>query len=350
MSNPKRFAKLPLLIAAILLCAAASPYAIAQPPANDACADAVGPLAVGSVTSGSTTNATLDEPPDIDCGTSVTAPGVWYTVTGTGNTMTASTCNDGNPATGSTNYDSKISIYCADCEDLECVGGVDDTSGCSGFSTSFSWPTQAGRDYQVLVHGFASGTGDFDLAILDDGVPSTGANDCDGVPEDFDLCPGTEIPESVPTSGELDEDRFALVTDDGVFDTGDDDDDDDDDDDNDDDVVVSFSTQDTAGCSCEQIVDALGLDGDDDDDDDDDGGGNLEHGCSISVMEEWVAFVDEGFCADCVAAHGTPGCRHDGCQDVVCAVDPFCCNVFWDGLCVLEARDLCVPGLCFEAP
>ena len=301
---------------------------------NDVCEDSIGPLAVGSVTSGSTTGATLDEPPDIDFGTAVTAPGVWYTVTGTGNTMTASTCNDGNPATGGANYDSKISVYYADCENPECIGGQDDDLGnCSGFSTNFSWPTQAGKDYQVLVHGFGSATGDFDLAILDDGVPSTGANDCDGVPEEFDFCPDTEIPESVPTSGELGDNRFALVTEDGDFDTGDDDDD------------VSFSIEDTAGCSCEQIVDALGLDGDDDDD-----GGHLEHGCSIGVMEDWLALLDGLSCGDCVEPHAGIGCETAECQAAICIIDPYCCDVAWDSICAGEAFDLCVPDICIALP
>ena len=36
-----------------------------------------------------------------------------------------------------------------------------------------------GNTYNVLVYGFGSQTGDFELAILDDGVPAEGANDCD---------------------------------------------------------------------------------------------------------------------------------------------------------------------------
>ena len=121
-----------------------------QAAANDDCEDAIGPLAVGSVTSGTTTTASVDEPPDIDCGTAVTAPGVWYSVVGIGNTMTASTCNDSDPSTGSANYDTKISVYCADCDVKECVGGQDDNfgAGCAGFSTSFSFPHPGGSDLQ----------------------------------------------------------------------------------------------------------------------------------------------------------------------------------------------------------
>ena len=39
----------------------------------------------------------------------------------------------------------------------------------------------------------------------------------------------------------------------------------------------SYSTEDTGGCSCEQIIDALGL-----------GKGHLKHGCSNGAMSTWV--------------------------------------------------------------
>jgi hypothetical protein len=54
------------------------------------------------------------------------------------------------------------------------------------------------------------------------------------------------------------------------------------------------------------------------------------------------------------AAAGTPGCVHsmcaegaalssacDPCVQTVCSVDPFCCNVAWDGICVFEVRFIC---------
>ena len=184
------------------------------PPPNDECEDAIGPLAVPSTTGGSTVWATFDGYPD--CGTTITAPGVWYSVTGTGNTMTASTCNQAD-------YDTKISVYCGECvsdccfshpatgcddaaceasvcsydsyccafewdsfcadeaatdpncscgavgEAMTCVVGDDDTTGC-GLTTEVSWCSQPGVEYLILVHGFSSETGDFDLSISDDGI------------------------------------------------------------------------------------------------------------------------------------------------------------------------------------
>jgi hypothetical protein len=91
--------------------------------------------------------------------------------------------------------------------------------------------------------------------------------DCDGVLDSADVCAGTIIPEGVPTK-RLGVNRFALTDDDGDFDTttprgrG---------------PEKSFTIEETAGCSCEQIIDELGL-----------GAGHTTFGCSISAMEEWV--------------------------------------------------------------
>ena len=88
-------------------------------PTNDLCDDAIA-VAVPSTTSGSTAFTTIEDNVTDGCGTTITAPGVWYSVTGTGNTMTANTCL--NPQ-----YDTKLSVYCGDCADLTCIGGNDDS-------------------------------------------------------------------------------------------------------------------------------------------------------------------------------------------------------------------------------
>ncbi|MCB1037210.1 MAG: hypothetical protein KDD47_25500, partial [Acidobacteria bacterium] len=42
----------------------------------------------------------------------------------------------------------------------------------------------------------------------------------------------------------------------------------------------SFTIEDTAGCSCEQIIEVLGL-----------GNGHRQHGCSLGAMQRWVRLV-----------------------------------------------------------
>ena len=93
--------------------------------------------------------------------------------------------------------------------------------------------------------------------------------DGDGVNDDADVCPGTVIPEML--QGDLGTNRFALINGDFDFDTtapngkG---------------PGRSYSTLDTAGCSCTQIIDAQGL-----------GNGHKKFGCSIGAMDNWKKLV-----------------------------------------------------------
>ena len=96
-------------------------------------------------------------------------------------------------------------------------------------------------------------------------------SDEDGIPDDVDLCPGTQIPESVPTI-ELKPNRWALVNGDMYFDT----------------LVKgqgnnpnrTYSLLDTNGCSAEQIIDILEL-----------GNGHTQFGLSSSAIEEFISFI-----------------------------------------------------------
>ena len=38
-----------------------------------------------------------------------------------------------------------------------------------------------------------------------------------------------------------------------------------------------------------------------------------------------------------VGGNGTPGCDDADCCESVCAIDPFCCDTSWDGICADEA-------------
>jgi len=135
-----------------------------------------------------------------------------------------------------------------------------------------------------LVRGVEYGRGDSDAAedfFYDATTPLRSSDhdglllrifadsDGDGVADQDDACPGTVVPEGVPTAA-LGVNRYALVDGDRIFDTasppgkgkgpGD-----------------VFSLDDTAGCSCEQIITALGL-----------GEGHTKFGCSVGVMRDWI--------------------------------------------------------------
>ena len=70
-------------------------------------------------------------------------------------------------------------------------------------------------------------------------------------------------------------------------------------------------------------------------------------------MEEscWNCPMDCGPCeeGDCCQEHEFPGCADPDVMWCVCEMDPFCCEVMWDGLCVDEAQQCgaqcgCVPN------
>jgi len=92
--------------------------------------------------------------------------------------------------------------------------------------------------------------------------------DGDGVLDGSDACPGTTIPEAAPTVRLLPW-HFALVDGDGTFDVG-----------QPDSGAIEpgdVTVAQTAGCSCEQIVAALGL-----------GNGPLRFGCPRGVLNDWI--------------------------------------------------------------
>jgi hypothetical protein len=47
----------------------------------------------------------------------------------------------------------------------------------------------------------------------------------------------------------------------------------------------------------------------------------------------------------CFEAHG-PFCNDEDCCNMVCSVDAFCCNVQWDAACVIEATQMCLTEYC----
>jgi hypothetical protein len=128
-------------------------------PANDDCANAT-EVSVPSSTLGNTLSAGWDDAPV--CFTAILSPGVWYKLLGTGNEMTASTCND------NTDYDTRLNIYSGTCGQLECVAGNDNNCGLpvphnGGSSVTFC--TVQGVEYYILVQGFLGDLGAFQLDI-----------------------------------------------------------------------------------------------------------------------------------------------------------------------------------------
>ncbi len=122
---------------------------------NDDCETSI-PIACGSITEGSTAIAIGDGPPE--CGTPISAPGVWYNISGVSGTVILSTC-------AAPGFDTKLNVYTGACDDLDCVDGNDDGAfGCyPGSEVIFT--AQEDITYQVLVQGYDGAVGDFTLAM-----------------------------------------------------------------------------------------------------------------------------------------------------------------------------------------
>lgn len=72
--------------------------------------------------------------------------------------------------------------------------------------------------------------------------------------------------------------------------------------------------------------------------------------CCATAWDEFCVLAAVELCADCGAAtagscfepHATPACSIDECCLAVCSFDPFCCGTAWDELCALAAADICL--------
>ena len=160
----------------------------------------------------------------------------------------------------------------------------------SGTFNPFPFPVVDPPRTHALLYGSSAidAAGDCGLgadqrgAPRDDGFCDSGAYeyqfmdaDGDGVVDELDVCPDTIVPDSdagVPSvrlgtnrwvlSGHGDPLEFVTKKPKGNG------------------PGRSYTIADTAGCSCAQIIDELGL-----------GNGHTKFGCSISAMDDWVALV-----------------------------------------------------------
>jgi hypothetical protein len=132
---------------------------------NDLCTGAL-PISCNTSVLGSTRCAGVDTGLPF-CGTTGgTAGGVWYTFTGNGAFVELNTCS------ALTNYDTKIHVFSGSCNNLTCVAGNDDyfstteTCAFSGLNSIVQFCSQPGVQYYVLVHGFSTAVGEFELNMV----------------------------------------------------------------------------------------------------------------------------------------------------------------------------------------
>ena len=159
----------------------------AVPPVNNDCSGAT-PVTIGTPTNGSTFNATTESPSPGDCGTTLSQPGVWYSVTGTGNKLGASLCG--------TSWDSKIFVYSGSCGALTCVTGTDDNGPlCTGTAASATWCSVSGTNYKILVTGYSTASA-FNIVVTETLTPPPSVI---ATPATGTVCP--YVPETITGSG-----------------------------------------------------------------------------------------------------------------------------------------------------
>ncbi len=127
------------------------------PPSNDLICNAL-PLTCGQTVNSTTIGSSFDAGLPA-CGTSISAPGIWYVlnaVPGTG--ITLSMCGS--------SYDTKLHAFSSSngtCTGtLTCIAGNDDFCGLQS-QISFNATSVPGNNYFILVSGFSSAVGTFNL-------------------------------------------------------------------------------------------------------------------------------------------------------------------------------------------
>lgn len=110
-----------------------------------------------TIASGTTIDATFDNVGT--CFTSNTAPGVWYDFSGTGGAVQINTIGSG--------YDTKLSVFTGVATSPVCLTGNDDYYG---LQSAVFFNSATTENYFLLVHGFSSGVGTFNLNFIAEAV------------------------------------------------------------------------------------------------------------------------------------------------------------------------------------
>ena len=146
-------------------------------PANDDCEEPT-PLGVDESVFGFLQNAHPDDLPDCAVGNSMN-PGLWYSVTGTGEFLTASLCGGG----AALNNAPQLEVFCGDCDLLSCADPVYEPCSVTGtpYRQEAHWCSADGTPYLIRVSGdYQYG---FDLSISASSTCDE-PPDCERLPND----------------------------------------------------------------------------------------------------------------------------------------------------------------------
>ncbi len=161
--------------------------------------DCEGAIAIncGDTVIGDTLTATADAVDDCTAGTP-DAPGVWYKWTDTSGLaadVLLSTCST------NTDYDTQISVFTGpDCDNLTCVAGNDDSPNCTDFQSEVEFVSDGSSTYYILVYGFGTGTGTFELSMSCTLIPPDNDMIVNAIDLDEVECPYTDEAVAMPAA------------------------------------------------------------------------------------------------------------------------------------------------------
>jgi len=132
---------------------------------GDGCVAAV-PVAIGSSVISNNASATNDPGLPTCNGLLTFNLGLWYTVVGNGNVLNATTCS------ANTVLNTRLYVYTGTCAALTCVDAAAATSPACSPATAASarFCSTSGQTYYILVTNDTTGSGQFELSVLDEGA------------------------------------------------------------------------------------------------------------------------------------------------------------------------------------
>lgn len=128
------------------------------PPINNNCSGAINISSLPYTSPVTSNNLSTDDVPTSISSCGSQGSNIWYTVTGNGNQLTATTCD------AATNFDTEIRVYTGSCINLNSMVEVvcnDDDGTCinSTLHSKVTWCSQIGIVYYISVGYFISGQG-----------------------------------------------------------------------------------------------------------------------------------------------------------------------------------------------
>lgn len=148
-------------------------------PSNDLCGNSI-PITCGQTINGTTSCASGETLP-LGCYTLNGAPSVWYSVIGTGDYLTLTTCGSG--------FDTEINVFVGACNALQCLNFNDDGLNCAPQS-EIGFTAASGGAYYISISSSDGSSGNFTLTTSCGPPPPPSPQDCNGA---ISICNDTQF-------------------------------------------------------------------------------------------------------------------------------------------------------------